>query len=41
VQSQPEGVVYAIFDERITEIAEQFEDFKRAKSEDNQEFQNT
>ena len=33
VLSQAHGVAYAIFDERIAEIAEQFEDFKRAKSE--------
>jgi len=33
VLSQAQGVAYAIFDERIAEIAEQFEDFKRAKSE--------
>ena len=33
VLSQPEGVAYVIFDGRIAEIAEQFEDFKRAKSE--------
>ena len=33
VLSQPEGVAYVIFDGRIAEIAEQFEDFKHAKSE--------
>jgi fumarate reductase flavoprotein subunit len=33
VLSQAQGVAYAIFDGRIAEIAEQFEDFKRAKSE--------
>jgi fumarate reductase flavoprotein subunit len=33
VLSQAQGVAYAIFDGRISQIAEQFEDFKRAKSE--------
>ena len=33
VLSQAQGVAYAIFDGRIADIAEQFEDFKRAKSE--------
>ena len=31
--SQAQGVAYAIFDGRISQIAEQFEDFKRAQSE--------
>ncbi len=32
VLSQPEGIAYAIFDQRIANIARQFEDFKQAEA---------
>ena len=32
VLGQPDGVAYAIFDQRIAEVARQFEDFKQAEA---------